>query len=275
MVAPREPTAAGLFYPELKLVLEREVDEYLLRAKSSRVNGTIRGLIAPHAGYAYSGLTAAAGYRLVKDASYEAVVVIGPSHREYFNGISLYPGPSYRTPLGELPIHEELRSALADCHPLIGLSEDGHRHEHSVEVQVPFLQRVLGKTDFVPIVMGDQSRETCLVLEQALYSACKDRNVLLVASTDLSHYHPYKEATDLDRKVIDVVERFLPEDLLRMLEEEEVEACGGGPMVSVMLASRRLGATSSRALVYCNSGDVTGDRDAVVGYCSAVLIQES
>jgi hypothetical protein len=264
-----------LFYPELKIVLEREVDEFLLRAKSSRVNGTIRGLIAPHAGYPYSGMIAAAGYRLLKDASYEAVVVVGPSHREYFDGISLYPGSSYKTPLGELPIHDELRKALADCHPSIRLSEDGHRHEHSIEVHVPFLQRVLGRTSFVPVVMGDQSRETCLVLEQALGSACKDRIVLLVASSDLSHYHTYKEATELDRKVIDVVERFLPEDLLRLLEDEEVEACGGGPIAAVMLASRRLGATRSKALIYCNSGDVTGDKDTVVGYCSAVLIQES
>lgn len=275
MLAPREPTVAGLFYPELKIVLERQIDEYLLRAKLSRINGTIRGLIAPHAGYAYSGLTAAAGYRLLKDASYDAVVVVGPSHREYFGGISLYPGPSYRTPLGELPIDDELRRALADCHPSIRLSEDGHRHEHSIEVHVPFLQRILGKIPFVPVVMGDQSRETCLVLERALGQACKDRNVLLVASSDLSHYHPYKEAAELDRKVIDVVERFLPEDLLRLLEDEEVEACGGGPMASVMLASRRLGATRSKALTYCNSGDITGEKDAVVGYCSAVLIQES
>ncbi|MEX1139269.1 MAG: AmmeMemoRadiSam system protein B [Bacteroidota bacterium] len=275
MSVPRESTAAGLFYPELKIVLEREIDEFLLRAKSNRINGTVRGLIVPHAGYAYSGAIAAAGYRLLKDVSYDAVVVVGPSHREYFSGISLYPGPSYKTPLGELPIDEELRSALAECNPSIKLSEEGHRHEHSIEVHVPFLQRVLGKTPFVPVVMGDQSSENCRILGQALQSACKGRNILLVASSDLSHYHPYKEATDLDRKVIDVVERFLPEDLLRMLEEEEAEACGGGPMAAVMLASRRLGATSSKALVYCNSGDVTGDRDTVVGYFSAVLIQES
>ncbi len=275
MLTPREPTAAGLFYPELKIVLEREVDEFLLRAKSNRIHGTIRGMIVPHAGYPYSAMTAAAGYRLLKDASYEAVVVVGPSHREYFDGISLYPGSSYKTPLGELSVHDELRKALADCHPSIRLSEDGHRHEHSIEVQVPFLQRVFGKTSFVPVVMGDQRRETCLVLEQALGSACKDRNVLLVASSDLSHYHTYKEATELDRKVIDVIERFLPDELLRLLEDEEVEACGGGPIAAVMLASRRLGATSSKTLAYCNSGDVTGDRDTVVGYCSAVLIQES
>ncbi len=275
MSLPRESTAAGLFYPELKLVLEREIDEFLLRAKSNRVDGIIRGLIAPHAGYVYSGLTAAAGYRLLKDAHYEAVVVVGPSHREYFTGISLYPGPSYRTPLGELAIDENLRNALADCHPAIGLSEDGHRHEHSIEVHVPFLQRVLGKTPFVPVIMGDQSRENCLALAQALHTACTGRNILLVASSDLSHYHSYKEASDLDRKVVGVVEKFLPEDLLRMLEEEEIEACGGGPIVAVMLAARQLGATKAKALVYCNSGDVTGERETVVGYCSAVLIQES
>lgn len=275
MSLPRESTAAGLFYPELKIVLERELDEFLLRAKSNRVTGTIRGLIAPHAGYVYSGLTAAAGYRLLKDTTYEAVVVVGPSHREYFNGISLYPGPSYKTPLGEFAIDQKLRNALAECHPSITLSEDGHRHEHSIEVHVPFLQRVLGKTPFVPVVMGDQTRENCLTLAQALQSACKGRNILLVASSDLSHYHPYREAEELDRKVVDAIEKFLPEDLLRLLEEEEVEACGGGPMVAVMLASRQLGATKAKAVAYCNSGDVTGERESVVGYCSAVLIQES
>lgn len=275
MSAVREPTAAGLFYPELRSVLEREVDEFILRARSARVSGTIRGLIAPHAGYAYSGLTAAAGYRLLKGLSYDAVVVIGPSHREYFDGISVYPGASYRTPLGDYPIDTGLRDALVKAEPRIALSEEGHRHEHSVEVHVPFLQRVLGKVPFVPVVMGDQRRDHCKALAAALGKACEGRNVLLVASSDLSHYHPYKEAVALDRKVIEVVEEYGYEKLLKMLEDEEVEACGGGPMTVVMLTARHMGANKAQAVVYCNSGDVTGDKEAVVGYLTAVLTQES
>ncbi|MBI4418060.1 MAG: AmmeMemoRadiSam system protein B [Ignavibacteriales bacterium] len=275
MSAAREAAVAGLFYPELKSVLEKEVDEYLLRAKVVRIDGTIRGLICPHAGYMYSGMTAAAGYRLLKGRTYDAVIVVGPSHREYFEGATIHPGTSYKTPLGEVPIHEELREMLAKSHSGIRLSEHGHTMEHSVEVQLPFLQRALGRTPFVPLVMGDQRRESCVALAKALADACRNRNVLLVASSDLSHYHPYGEAVDLDKRVVADVEAFRPEDLLRKLELEEVEACGGGPMVSVMLASRSLGAECCKSLFYCNSGDVTGEKDAVVGYLSAALFQDS
>lgn len=270
----RDPAVAGLFYPELKSVLEKDVDEYLLRAKVARIEGTIRGLICPHAGFVYSGLTAAAAFRLLKERTYDVVIIVGPSHREYFEGVSVFPGTSYRTPLGDVPVHDELREALRKADPCITVSEQGHLMEHSVEVELPFLQRALGKVPFVPLVMGDQRRETCLALAGALTRACRGRNVLLVASSDLSHYHPYPEAVDLDKRVVADVEEFRPEELLRKLEGEEVEACGGGPMVAVMLAARDLGAARAKALLYCNSGDVTGEKDAVVGYLSAVLYQE-
>lgn len=271
----REAAVAGLFYPELKSILEKEVDEYLLRAKSVRIDGTIRGLICPHAGFMYSGLTAAAGYRLLKGRNYDAVIIVGPSHREYFDGISIHPGTSYKTPLGEISIDGGLRDLFARAHPSILLSEKGHTMEHSVEVQLPFLQRAIGRIPFVPLVMGDQRRELCMALAEVLTKICKNRNVLLVASSDLSHYHPYAEAVGLDKRVVEDVEAFRPEDLLRKLELEEVEACGGGPIVSVMLAARALGAVHCKALLYCNSGDVTGEKDAVVGYLSAALYQDS
>jgi hypothetical protein len=275
MSAVREPTVAGLFYPELRIVLEREVDEFLLRARSTRVSGAIRGMIVPHAGYAYSGLIAAAGYRLLRETHFDAVMVVGPSHREYFDGISIYPGTAYRTPIGDCPIDDTLRSALAAAHEAITISESGHRHEHSVEVHVPFLQRVLGKVPFVPVVMGDQRRELVLALAAALERACNGRNVLLVASSDLSHYHPYQEAMELDKKVIETVEAYRADDLINMLEEEEVEACGGGPMSAVMLAAGRMGANRARVIAHCNSGDVSGDKETVVGYLTAILTQES
>ncbi|MBI2620300.1 MAG: AmmeMemoRadiSam system protein B [Ignavibacteriales bacterium] len=270
----RDPAVAGLFYPQIKSTLSSEVDDLLLRAPTNRFTGLLRGLICPHAGYMYSGLTAAAGYKLLKDTAYEAIVIVGPSHREYFDSISVYPGDAYKTPLGDVSVHEGIRSALVAFDKKIALSDAGHHAEHSVEVQLPFLQRVFKTLSFVPIVMGDQRREYCELLARALDQACHGHNVLLVASSDLSHYHPQSVAVRLDRSVIDEVEQYDPARLMSKLEEEQVEACGGGPMVAVMHAARKLGAGQSKVLSYCNSGDVTGEKDAVVGYLSAAFIQE-
>lgn len=270
----RPPAVAGLFYPESRALLSREVDELLLRAPAEQVRGALRGLVAPHAGYRYSGSTAAVGYKLLKGTTYETIVIVGPSHREYFDGISVYPGGGYQTPLGEVPVNDVLRNSLVGADPRIVLSEQGHHSEHSIEVQLPFLQRVFGRCSFVPVVMGDQRRELTELLGRALAQACRDHNVLLVASSDLSHYHSHTEAIVLDRMVIDTVERYDADGLMCRLEEQEVEACGGGPMVAVMLASSQLGARRSRVLFYCNSGDVTGEKDSVVGYLSAAFIQE-
>lgn len=271
----REPVVAGAFYPASARRLQEDVDAMLRRAPTSERTGGIVGLVSPHAGYMYSGLTAAHAYGLLRERTFDAVVVIGPSHQEYFQGCSVYPGESYRTPLGVVPIHKEIRSALAQEEKRIFLSVAGHRGEHSVEVQLPFLQRVLGEFAFVPIVMGDQTLELCENLAEAIASSVGNRTVLLVASSDLSHYHPYEEATSLDRRVIDLVEEYDPLKLMDNLEHRSLEACGGGPIVSVMLATKKLGANIARVVHYCNSGDVTGEKGAVVGYCSAVFSRES
>ncbi|MEK6756312.1 MAG: AmmeMemoRadiSam system protein B [Bacteroidota bacterium] len=273
MARVRQPAVAGTFYDGDPTVLRRHVDLLLDRAKEPNVQGTIKGLVSPHAGYMYSGSTAAVGYKLLKGKSYDSVVIVGPSHREFFNGASIYPGDSYRTPLGDVPIHEELRDELAKESGIVMLSEAGHRAEHCLEVQLPFLQRVLGEFSIVPIIIGNQRRESCLALGNALAKAAKGRNVLLVASSDLSHYHPYDEAVSLDRRVIAFVEALDENTLLEQLEEERIEACGGGSVVAIMRAAKLLGANRSQALFYCNSGDITGDKDAVVGYLSAAFLQ--
>lgn len=260
-----------MFYPDVQTVLMRNVDELLEQAEGRAIPGTIRGLISPHAGYIYSGLTAAHAYRLLKGSSVDTVIVVGPSHREYFDGISVYPGDAYRTPLGDVQVDADVRSDIVRIGKGIVISFAGHRSEHSVEVQLPFLQRVLSKFTFVPIVMGDQRREFCEHLSEVLATVASSRNAVLIASSDLSHYHRYNEALALDKQVVRDVELLKPNDLLAKLEQEEVEACGGGPMVSVMLAAQKLGANKSHVLYYCNSGDVTGEKDAVVGYLSAAL----
>ena len=270
----REPVVAGLFYAERPSELKREVRHYLDKAPGEPVGGVIRGLISPHAGFMYSGSTAAYGYRKLSGSSYDAVVIIGPSHREYFDGISIHPGNAFATPLGRVPIHDEVRRQIASVHPSIEISTIGHKAEHSVEVQLPFLQEVLGTFSFVPIVMGEQSRQHCTVLAQALVQAGRRFKLLFVASSDLSHYHPYDDAVSLDGAVVRDIELYRTEAFMDKLERDQAEACGGGPIVAVMKAAHELGATSARILHYCNSGDVSPRRDAVVGYVSAALVQE-
>lgn len=270
----REPAVAGLFYADRPTELDREVRHYLDKVPEAPVGGIIRGLISPHAGFMYSGGTAAFGYRKLSGASYDAVVIIGPSHREYFEGISIHPGTAFATPLGNVPIHDEVRREIASFHPSIEISTIGHKAEHSVEVQLPFLQKVLGTFSFVPIVMGEQRREHCTVLAQALVQAGRRFNLLLVASSDLSHYHPYDDAVSLDGAVVRDIELYRTDAFMDKLERNQAEACGGGPIVAVMKAAHELGATSARILHYCNSGDVSPRRDAVVGYVSAALVQE-
>jgi hypothetical protein len=273
MARVRQPAVAGAFYDADPGVLRRHVDSLLDQARGTTVKGSIKGLVSPHAGYMYSGSTAAVGYRLLRGKSYDAVILVGPSHREFFTGASIYPGDSYRTPLGDVPVHKEMRDELVKEGGTIMLSDAGHRGEHCLEVQLPFLQRVLGEFSIVPIIIGNQRREFCLALGNALAKAASRRNVLLVASSDLSHYHPYDEAVKLDRQVIGLVEALDEKTMMDQIEEERIEACGGGPVVSVMHAAKLLGANRSQVLFYCNSGDVTGDKDAVVGYLSAAFLQ--
>ena len=270
----REPAVAGLFYENRPKELEREVRHYLAKAPGDPLPGTIRGLICPHAGFMYSGWTAAHAYRQLTGRSYDAVVIIGPSHREYFDGISIHPGSAFATPLGNVLIHDDVRREIASHHPSIEISPLGHLTEHSVEVQLPFLQEVLGQFSFVPIVMGEQRKELCTILADALVQAGRRFNLLLVASSDLSHYHPYDDAVRLDRSVVQDIESYQTASFMEKLEQNPAEACGGGPIVSVMKAASELGASVAHILHYCNSGDVSPRRDAVVGYVAAAFVQE-
>ncbi|HCV42365.1 MAG TPA: AmmeMemoRadiSam system protein B [Bacteroidetes bacterium] len=267
--AERECSVCGLFYPADKEELRENIREMIAAAKSPKIGGTIRGVIGPHAGYVYSGPTAAHAYALLQGATYSTVVVVSPSHREYFDGVSVFPGDSYSTPLGVVPVDKDLREKLLQQTPLVNLSYSGHGEEHAVEVHLPFLQYVLGEFKFLPLVVGDQKRECCFGLGEALGEVLKGKNALLVASTDLSHYYPSSVANKLDAIVVNHVNKFDYEGLMHDLESQQAEACGGGPTVAVMLALERLGVREMTVLHHCNSGDVTGDSHQVVGYLSA------
>ncbi len=267
----RESVIAGTWYPGSAARLRSEIRQYLDQVETRDIDGRLMGLIAPHAGYMYSGPVAAHAYKLLEGRRFHRVVVLAPSHRAYFSGASVYSLGGYRTPLGVVPLDEELVAALLAQPIDIDYVPQAHAQEHSLEIQLPFLQVVLGEFKLTPVVMGDQSESFCRGLAAALARVCRDKRVLLVASSDLSHYHSYDDARRLDARVLERVDAFDPEGLLTTLNRGDCEACGGGPMATMMLAARELGADRAQVLHYANSGDVTGDRRGVVGYMAAAV----
>jgi hypothetical protein len=263
-----------MFYPENKITLDQEVAMVLEESREIDFQGEIIGMVVPHAGYMFSGGVAARAYRQLVDSKIDVVVVIAPSHCEYFTEISIYDGYAYSTPLGILPVDKELAHELAEQSPQIILSEKGHRfEEHALEVQLPFLQKIIDNFRFIPIVMGEHNQDNIDSLAHALAKVLKDKHALIVASTDLSHFYNNEKANLLDQVVVDDIENFDEEKLYQDLQSGECEMCGGGPAVAVMKACHLLGASQSQVLLYRNSGDITGDQEEVVGYLSAIFIK--
>jgi hypothetical protein len=279
----RPPAVAGAFYPADPAQLGKMVDGFLSRAAVAKLEGSLVALVSPHAGYEFSGQVAAHSYVLLKGKKYERVVVIAPSHFEAFGFSSVYDGDAFATPLGTIPVDKDFASKLAAMNPLIKLSSRGHgevqgRGEHALEVQLPFLQRVLGQFKLVPIVMGEQSYESSralgVSLAKLLQKEGRAADTLIVASSDLSHYHPYDEAVKMDHKTLKGIEEWDTLSLSRNFERRIWEACGGAPIVAAMIAAERLGANRAQILKYANSGDVTGDKSRVVGYGAVALVSE-
>ena len=238
------------------------------------LQGDIVSLVSPHAGYIYSGQVAAYAYSAVRGRQYDSVIVVGPSHRAVFRGISIYEEGGFETPLGVVPVDNELASRILADYQGVASGFEHHVGEHSIEIQLPFLQVALAELRFVPILMGDQNRETCEKLARAISLAALDKRVLIVGSSDLSHYHPYDEAVRMDAVILRDLEMNNPEGLVNDLRNHTGEACGGGPMVVAMMAAREMGAKQSMVLKYMNSGDVTGDKSGVVGYAAAAYYRK-
>jgi AmmeMemoRadiSam system protein B len=270
--AVREPAVAGSWYPGRADVLAAEVERFLGAARPEVPSGDLVGLISPHAGLRYSGPVAAWGYSLLRGRPPRTVVLVGPSHRMAFAGVSVWARGEWRTPLGPLPIDEDLAARLLAADSRFGDEVRPHLAEHSLEMQLPFLKHLAPDTRIVPALMGSQTREEAEALAGALARVVGPGEVLLVASSDLSHYHPASRAGQLDALVLDHVRRLDADGLMALLEANPEHACGGGPMVAVMKAAAALGADRARVLRYADSGDVEeGDKARVVGYLSAAL----
>jgi AmmeMemoRadiSam system protein B len=254
--------------------LAAEIDRLGAAVAPVPVEGRLWALISPHAGLRYSGGVAAHAYALLKGRSDLTVVLVGPSHRVDFDGFAVWAAGGFESPLGVTPIDEDLAGALLGACPQARAQPGPHAEEHSLEMQLPFLQRFVPGLRLLPILMSDQGRRAAQTLAAGLADAVRGRDdVVLVASSDLSHYQPAAVANRLDAAVVADVAAFDADALMDRLERSPGHACGGGPMVAVMSASRSLGATSARVLRYADSGDA-GERnkDRVVGYLAAALV---
>jgi AmmeMemoRadiSam system protein B len=266
----RKSAIAGSWYPGKASILKRDIEKYFAAVPDLAWEGEITGLVAPHAGYIYSGQVAAHAYKLIRGKKYDAVVIVGPSHRVAFHGVSIFGEGGYETPLGVVPVSRDLAEKIEKFAKTVNAIPAAHLQEHSLEIQLPFLQVALGDFSFVPLVMGDQSANTCHDLAQAISQAAGNKKILIVGSSDLSHFHNYNTASQLDAVVLKYLQNGDAAGLLQSLEGEISEACGGGPMAVAMLVAQKMGYTKSQLLKYANSGDVTGDKNSVVGYAAAV-----
>jgi AmmeMemoRadiSam system protein B len=266
----RPAQVAGYFYPSDPEKLRRELKLLLDVTKPKENLNKIFGIVSPHAGYVYSGKTAAHAYNLLVGKKYKRVVVISPSHSEYFPGVSVFEGDAYETPLGMLKVDKTFCDKLLTSDSIIFKGYEGHRREHALEVQLPFLQSVLDDFKIVPVVMGDQSRRNVDILAKKL-AEISDDETLIVASSDLSHFHSKSQADRLDSIVEKRVREFDFDSLQFDLDNNNCEACGGGPIVVLLKAAILKNIRHSLVLHRSDSGDVTGDHREVVGYLSAVV----
>jgi AmmeMemoRadiSam system protein B len=268
---------AGSWYPDDPVRLREAVDRCLAEATVDPLPRHPRALIAPHAGLMYSGPVAGFAYKSARAVAYGTVVLVGPSHFVPFRGVSVWSEGEWETPFGPLAVDARLAAAIREQSADVVEVAEAHGREHSLEMQLPFVAHLVPEAAIVPLVMGHQTRETAFSLGDAIAKAvgahisARRREVLLVASSDLSHYEDARVASVLDRIVLTHVDAIDADGLMSALEREPRHACGGGPMVSVLRAATQLGASAARVLRYADSGDVSGDKSAVVGYMAAAI----
>ncbi len=272
----RKAVVAGSWYSGDPEVLRNEINSYLEGAKLSNIDGEIFALISPHAGYAYSGFTAANAYKQVQGNRYDAVIVLAPSHHEAFSGASVFNKDGYETPLGVIPVEKTIANAIIEADGNIRFTWEGHREEHSLEIQLPFLQVAIPDLKIVPIVLWDYSWENCQRLADAITKAVRDKKVLLVASSDLYHGNSYDECKATDNLTLSTVLELNPQKLCQDFQDRELMACGAGGIVVAELIAMNLGANKAKIVYQINSNDVTGSKGGyVVGYGAVAIYKES
>ena len=274
----RRPTQAGSFYEGNAEALKTQIENCFLQElgpkKRPEVNKNgprnVIGLVCPHAGYMYSGPVAAnAYYALAEDGKPDTVVILGPNHTGYGSGLALMNEGVWRTPLGDVEVDGETANRIVRETRLVDVDELAHRFEHSIEVQLPFLQYLYGSEfKFVPICFQLQDLQSAVEVGRALVEVLASKNAVIIASSDMTHYEPQGNAETKDLAALKAVEAMNEKLFYSTIEKRHVTACGYGPIATVIVAAKGLGATEAKLLCYKSSGDVTGDYSSVVGYAA-------
>jgi len=277
-IAPVRPSAlAGTWYEGNPRALAHAVDQYLDQAELPELPGEVVAVIAPHAGHIYSGPVAGYAFAAVRGEKTDLVAVLSPMHQPYYEPLLTTAHAAYSTPLGQIPIDEETVADLdARLQAVLGygLTPVAYDQEHSLEIELPFLQRSLaGDFKLLPVMVRAQTPKVSRQLGEALAESLRGRNALLVASTDLSHFYTQKEAVSFDTEMLRRIESFSPDEVFNAEQEEKGYACGLGALAAVLWAAKGLGADTVKVLRHATSGDVTGDYSRVVGYGAAVIMK--
>ena len=285
--ALRHPVVNGLFYPDEKSERESMIDRYRAEIDIEELYKDIRSqteipdpeqklpvaLVAPHAGFIFSGKVQACSYILLKAHKVDTAIIIGPSHHRRFKGVSVDLDDAYSTPLGVSKIDREFSQKLkTECSAIVE-NDKAHLSEHVIEVQLPFLQRIYKEVRIVSLLFGEQDRDTVEMLYGALADTMNkvQRNYIVIASSDLSHYHSAADAARLDGNVIRGIKSMDPEKFYADITSGNAEACGAGAVMTGILLAKKRGAGKSAVLCHTDSGEMSGDRRRVVGYVSAAM----
>ena len=278
----RAPAVAGMFYPDNPKDLRHLIDQSFRdprfgpgRQPPSTAKRRIYGLVCPHAGYVYSGTVAANGFFEISSLDFNDVIMVGPNHYGIGKGVAIMRSGVWQSPLGDVEINSKLAEEIASRSATSDFSDTSHSKDHCLEVQIPFLQYIRQKVQIVPIVLIMQDIDTAFDLGKAIAETVAERageSTLLIASSDLTHYEPNEDAHRKDNELIKAVLDLDVYKFYAVLERLNVSACGYGAIASIMVAVKSLGATRGELLRYATSGDVTGDKGAVVGYSSIVFV---
>jgi AmmeMemoRadiSam system protein B len=275
----RFPAVAGQFYPGEREELSQMIDEFLENAKIPKIEGEIFGILVPHAGYIFSGPVAAYSYKAIERKNFETVVLIGDSHYEYFDGVSVWDRGEWETPLGRVKVDEELAKEILNFSKRFLVKDSAHLFEHSLEVQIPFLQKVLKNFKILPLIFGSEDKDW-KELAKAILKSMEKKKILVVASSDLSHYPPYEVAQEVDKRTIEGIlssdpEKFKEkiETLKKLFPDVDTFACAQDAIKTILEISKNLKG-NAKLLKYQNSGDtIYGEKSQVVGYCAIAFIK--
>jgi AmmeMemoRadiSam system protein B len=277
----RHPAVAGTFYEGKAEALRTQIENCFVHklgpGKLPTVNKNgprnILGIISPHAGYQYSGPAAAnAFFSLAQDGKPETIIILGPNHTGHGNPLSVMHEGAWQTPLGNVEVDTETADAIAEETGILDFDEVAHRHEHSIEVQLPFLQYIYGnKFKFVPICFLMQDLQTAQEIGRALTEVLANKNAVIIASTDFTHYEPQTSVNRKDTATLKAIEALDEKQLYQTIENENVSACGYGPIAALLTYAKGLGATKAEILKHTTSGDIIGDYSSVVGYAAVTI----